>query len=304
MTPTSFLLIIGLGLAAAAAAHAIIKKHWNLASEPSGQIRSKSGRKLPLLEMVKKLGAASPVHSANVENYRSKLLQAGLHLDLNIWRGLQMLCCATGIFLALALTLHSHDSAHIFLALVISFLGVFGPRLVLSSLARDRKSKIEAEMASTLELLSLAVKSGYPLERGIKLVGQSTDGALSEEFRQIDTDINLLGMDLTRALDRMRKRCGVSSLNSFAVALTQASQQGSSVVRILESQAREARNNHYATQLEQINKLPAKLVAPIFGIMLLIIVIALVPPIYDTVVLFSGSYSSSGDLGAISTATL
>lgn len=255
-----------------------------------------------LKDLVKTLGDASPIQSSHAEDYRTRLVQAGLHIDLSTWRGLQILSALIGVLLALSLAVQSLDAAHLFLAAIIAALGLFGPRLILSSLTRDRHRKIEASLASTLELLALAVKSGYPLERAIKLVGKNTKGPLSEEFRQIDTDINLLGMDLERALKRLRTRCDVPGLSSFAIALTQAYRQGSSVTRVLEAQAREARNSLYAAQLEQINKLPAKLVAPIFGIMMLIIVIALVPPIYDTVVLFSSSYSNAGDINSVSSA--
>lgn len=255
-----------------------------------------------LVSLVKRLGEASPIQSSHAEDYRTKLVQAGLHVDLGTWRGLQILSGIVGILLALSLALQTPDPAHLGLAAIVSALGVFGPKLILSSLTRDRHRKIENSLASTLELLALAVKSGYPLERAIKLVGKNTKGPLSEEFRQIDTDINLLGMDLERALGRLRSRCNVPGLNSFAVALTQAHRQGSSVSRVLEAQAREARNSLYAAQLEQINKLPAKLVAPIFGIMMLIIVIALVPPVYDTVLLFSSSYSNAGDINSVSSA--
>lgn len=255
-----------------------------------------------LIDLVKRLGEASPIQSTHAEDYRTKLVQAGLHVDLGTWRGLQILSGLVGVLLALSLALQTPGPAHLVFAVIVGALGVFGPRLTLSSLTRDRHRKIETSLASTLELLALAVKSGYPLERAIKLVGKSTKGPLSEEFRQIDTDINLLGMDLERALGRLRSRCNVPGLNSFAVALTQAHRQGSSVTRVLEAQAREARNSLYAAQLEQINKLPAKLVAPIFGIMMLIIVIALVPAVYDTILLFSSSYSGAGDISSASSA--
>ena len=173
-------------------------------------------------------------------------------------------------------------------------LGAAAPPLLLRSLTRDRQARIRKSMASSLELLSIAVRSGYPLERGIKLVASSTSGPLADELRQVDADINLLGMSMERSLGRMAQRCEVPEVSTFCSALIQASRQGTSTTRVLDSQARLARAEHYAALQEKVNKLPAKLVAPIFGIMMLIIVIALVPPVYQTVLLFTGSFEGAG----------
>ena len=100
-------------------------------------------------------------------------------------------------------------------------------------------------------------------------------------------------MSMERSLARMAERCKVPEVSAFSAALTQAARQGTSISRVLDSQARLARAEHYAALQEKVNKLPAKLVAPIFGIMMLIIVIALVPPLYETVLLFAGSFDSS-----------
>lgn len=246
-----------------------------------------------LLSSMSSLGEAAPVKAEKAGALRAKLSQAGLQLDVSTWRGIQIASLCAGFLLALASLLQGLEAAHVFGAVVAACLGSLCPPLLLSSLIRDRRNRIKRSMASNLELLSITVRSGYPLERGLKLIANSSSGPLSEEFRQVDADINLLGMSMERSLTRMAERCKVPEVSAFSAALTQAARQGTSISRVLDSQARLARAEHYAALQEKVNKLPAKLVAPIFGIMMLIIVIALVPPLYETVLLFAGSFDSS-----------
>lgn len=299
MVSISTLLVIGAAsLGAAVAVRGLIYRGFE------GERLAGAGQKAPgaqrsrgkkrLMKSISRLGESAPVKTEKAGALRAQLAQAGLHMELSTWRGLQIASTAAGALLGAACLTQGPSSGHIVAALVACGLGAAAPKLLLGSLKRDRQNRIRTSMASNLELLSIAVRSGYPLERGLKLVASSSSGPLSEELRQVDADINLLGMSIERSLGRMAQRCDVSEVSSFCSALIQASRQGTSITRVLDSQARLARAEHYAALQEKVNKLPAKLVAPIFGIMMLIIVIALAPPIYQTVMLFAGSYAEAG----------
>lgn len=299
MVDISTLLVIGaVSLIVAVAVRGLIYRRFEKGEssaarrEESRAQRSRSKRLL--LESISSLGESAPVGAEKAGAMRAKLAQAGLRLDLNTWRGLQIASLAAGILLGAALLLQGPSSSRMAAAALAAGLGAAAPPLLLRSLTRDRQARIRKSMASSLELLSIAVRSGYPLERGIKLVASSTSGPLADELRQVDADINLLGMSMERSLGRMAQRCEVPEVSTFCSALIQASRQGTSTTRVLDSQARLARAEHYAALQEKVNKLPAKLVAPIFGIMMLIIVIALVPPVYQTVLLFTGSFEGAG----------
>lgn len=251
------------------------------------------------IQSMERLGKLSRIKPLDAEALRTDLTRAGIRIEATTWRGIQIACITAGALFGVATLMQEIDGPHLLFSLTLTGLGIFGPKLVLASLARDRQRKIESTMASTLELLSITVRSGYPLERGMRLVSTTISGPIAEEFKQVDADINLLGMSLERALKRLGDRCRTPSVSSFCAALIQASQQGTSVSRVLDSQAKLARNEHYAALQEQVNKLPAKLVAPVFAIMMLVIVIALVPPIYETVQVFSSS-AGENSIGEIS----
>ena len=126
------------------------------------------------------------------------------------------------------------------------------------------------------------MRSGYTLERGIRLVGSRTKGALASEFKRIDQEMNLLNMPLGTSLKRMKDRCDVPCVTYFANAMIQANKQGTSIGRTLNSQAIAARNQYYADVLVAINELPNKMVPVIFIIFFpIIIVLATAPVIYN-----------------------
>ena len=299
---STLLVIAALSFLAAFCTKALITNRMTagdmeIPEKPSRQKQSELQERL--IGSLGKLGDAAGISSADADKMRKKLTCAGLHIAPGTWRGIEISAAITGALLGIAMFLQSIDAAHALFGAGIAALGICSPNLVLASLTRDRQREIASSMASTLELLSITVRSGYPLERGLRLIASTTSGPLANEFKQVDADMNLLGMSLERALKRMGDRCRIPEVSSFTSALIQASQQGTSVSRVLDSQARLARNAHYATLQERVNKLPAKLVVPIFGIMMLIIVIALVPPVYDTIVLFTG-HGGLGDAVASS----
>lgn len=264
-----------------------------VAGAPFGRTRGRRQVSEAVLGVAGHVSDLRPLRQAEADGYRVRLARAGLSIEPVTWRGLELLMLVACLALGVALGASWGGGGVVAAGAAGAACGVTLPRFLLWSLARDRMRKIEVGIASTLELLSVTVKSGYPIERGIRLVGQSTEGPLAEEFRRADNDVNLAGMPLERSLRSMAERCCCPSVTAFCTALVQALQQGTSVARVLDAQARIARNEHYARLKEQINKLPAKLVAPIFGVMMLIIVIALVPPIYNTVQTFMSVYTTT-----------
>ena len=294
----AFIIIIAIAAACAVGVHSLLLARFPEVA--TGKVAGSSSRNARrrqttagIIGAADRISDLRPLKGTEADDYRIRLARAGLSMEPTAWRGLEILMLVVCVALGVALGFNIGGSGGIILAAVCIAIGFALPRFLLWSCARDRRRNIESNIASTLELLSVTVKSGYPIERGIRLIGQNTEGPLAEEFRRTDNDINLAGMSVERALKAMAERCGCPAVTAFCTALVQALQQGTSVSRVLDSQARIARNEHYARLKEQINKLPAKLVAPIFGIMMLIIVIALVPPIYNTVQTFMDVYGNA-----------
>lgn len=246
-----------------------------------------------LVDVGNKLSRFLPAKAEDEHEYRDKLAQAGLRYSPETWNGIRLLVCAVVGCLGLLLFVPSDSIDPVFKLLlsVGSFVaGWYLPSLFLWALAGNRREEIDKELPSTLELLALSVKAGYPLSHGIKLVGQVGEGELAKEFRTVDADVNLLGMDIDKALDRMQKRCGTESVSAFCAAVIQAQRQGTSITRILGSQAKMARDAQYARTMEKINSLANKMTPIVILVFVPLIVVVVLVPSFVNIIGQLGSF--------------
>lgn len=291
---------IVVGLLTAAAAVALVTMFVN-GKFPEFTQREKSRKedaaerrdetKKKVLGFGTRLAQLLPSRAEDAEVDKDKLAQAGLKMPQETWRGVQILAAA-GVGAVGFLIFGLSDSTELPMkALCIAGCVVGGwwlPNLFLYAMRSTRQEEIEKQVPSTLELLCLSVRAGYSLERGIKLVGQEGKGELAQEFRQVDADVNLLGMDLRRALERMSARCGTPLVKSFSNAIIQAQEQGTSVVRILQSQAVMARDAQYTKTMKKVKALANKMTP---------VVILVFIPLLCAIVLIPSAVQIVGQLG-------
>lgn len=259
---------------------------------------SRRRRREQATRLAGRLAGLLPAKAEDAAVDRDRLAQAGLRIPEETWRGVQ-LASAVGLGAlgsALFVLSPATDLPQKVLLAVASFAaGWFLPQAFLWARANDRREAIEREVPAALDLLCLAVRAGYSLERGIKLVGREGKGEIAREFRQVDADVNLLGMDLSRALRRMSARCGAPSVTAFCAAITQAQAQGTSVTRVLTSQARMARDAQYTATMKKVNSRANKMTPVVILVFIpMICAIVLVPTIVNLVSQFTGM----GGLGA------
>lgn len=229
------------------------------------------------------LGAAGalerilPVKADDAAEYRDELARAGLRMAPETWHGVQLLSTVAvgGGGTALALAAAPDAATAAALAALSWAAGWFGPKMILKGLAGSRTEEIEAELPSALEILALSVKAGYTLPNAVKLVGRTAEGELAEEFAKVDSDINMLGMDPSRALRRMSARCGSGAVGAFTAAVSAAEKQGTGIARILGSQAKIARDERFSEIMKRINSLSNRM-TPIIILVFIPILIAIV----------------------------
>ena len=247
-------------------------------------LREESRKKLDerLNTIANKAGAKRTSSGKQAESTRQRLEKAGLKMQPDTYNGLTAISTlglgAVGLLLALLIAPKAGAAAALFVVLVLVSLGMALPSFVLSHEIKKRQKLIEADLPASLELLSITVRAGFPLERAVKLVGQRGIGPLAEEFRIVDREVNMLSIPLEKSLDRMSERCGTRGVRAFCLAIKQSHQQGTSITRMLDSQAQIARSKYYADLLVKVNKLPNKMIPVIFLCFLpVLVVMPLVP---------------------------
>ena len=242
-----------------------------------------------VLALLKKLGSSFDFFDSGEARTRKTLIRAGMNMDSLTWNGVCIICLLIFVSIGICFAILVSKTIAVSLICVVAgtLTGLFAPQLYLAGKKRKRDKEIAVALPSALELLNTAVHAGYPLERGIRLVGKSTTGVLSQEFQRIDKEINYLNMPLDKSFERLKDRCDTPGVTYFANAMIQAYRQGTSISRLLDAQAKAARNEYYTDVLVQINQLPNKMIPVIFVVFFpIIIVLSVAPVVYNAVVQF------------------
>ncbi len=203
----------------------------------------------------------APLSEGDSRQTRERLRAAGMNMEAETWRCLRILVCAgaaaVGFVLASLLGLGALGAIILCAAGVAGGWGVMDWKLTCGR--RARREAIEASLPDAMELLGVALAAGSPVEQCFREVAGSLSGPISEEFRIVDQDVNLLGRSRDDALKRLAQRCSSQEVGAFVAQITQAINQGASVAEGLKVQAALSRERAQADALERIRKMPTKL---------------------------------------------
>ena len=245
--------------------------------------QKRSGATMSLLTSM--IDRIFPLTNAATEHYIKKLESAGMfNMSPSMWRtivlGTTVACFLGGMLVGLLIKVPI--GFVLGLSIFGGFIGWLGANAYLSSKISSRRKKIEATLPGAIELLSVMINAGLPIERGFKEIGENSSGigVVAEEFARVDREINSAGSDYCDALMAMAERCDSDDMRAFASSLVQARKQGSSIVSILESQAVVVRKTYFDAIKEKINKTEAKISIPLgFCFLPAIIVMSMAPTV-------------------------
>lgn len=211
-----------------------------------------------------KIDMVLPIAKSDSDEYRMQLARAGVKMDPKTYHGVTLLAIiGSGL---LGVTISFADDSLMIKALIIVVaiaLGIIVPRLLLAQMAKERREAILADLPNGLEMLAAVVATGQPVESGFRIVSNASTGPLSEEFSQVDTEINFTGKSRSEAMRSLANRCQLPSMSIFCSAMIQASEQGAPVARTLRGQASIARKEARARLEEKANKIPVKQKIPL-----------------------------------------
>ncbi len=264
----------------------IERRQENTDSKLNSQLKQRG------FSLLKKIGFVFESHyeqTDKIDRTKLSLVQCGVNLDTTTWYGIRVGCVfASMVLIGATLSFFRPEPKWtLCIGVLCLAFGFFMPKVYLLSKKHTRAKEMSTTFPSSLELLSCAVRSGYTIERGIRLVGRRCDGVIADEFKRVDKEINFLNMPLPTALERMKERCDIGCVTYFVNAMIQAHKQGTSIGRTLNVQAKAARDQYYTDTLVAINELPNKMIPVIFVVFFpIIIVLAVGPVIYNAAVQF------------------
>lgn len=208
------------------------------------------------------------------------LRQAGLHISVSNYKFFKTAFMILSILIFTGIGLLLIDVTEFFyLPILIGFLiGLLGPNMFLNSKVKSHQNAIRAQLADTLDLMSVCMQAGLSFDASLVKISERMDGPLIDElvtvFRQIQ-----LGKSRNEALKSLSDATTVDELKTFISAVIQANQLGIPITNVLEAQSEQLR----VAKREEIKtiaaKVPTKMTIPTVLLVLPSIICIIMGPV-------------------------
>lgn len=154
---------------------------------------------------------------------------------------------------------------------------VFGLERNLSNRCKRRSMKIESELPSLIEMLTLAAGAGESPISSLKRISMRAHGHLAKEISQVVKSVEA-GVAFTIALDSMSHRLASTSVRRFVDSLIISLSRGTPLVETLSHTVQESRNHERVRLLTAAGKAEINMMIPVvFLILPVSILFALFP---------------------------
>jgi archaellum biogenesis protein FlaJ (TadC family) len=155
-----------------------------------------------------------------------------------------------------------------------------------------RKRRLDEELAFVVSRMAVLSASGMTPEKVIReIAADDSNELIIQEFRKIVRDMNLLGMDLTQALQEARKRSASDDFAAFLDGMISTSNSGADIQQYLVKQSKTLMND---------KRLKTKQFSETLGIVAEMYTTLLVVMPLILIILFAVMGVISGSLGGIS----
>ncbi|MBY0404287.1 MAG: type II secretion system F family protein, partial [Cyanobacteria bacterium] len=234
---------------------------------------------------------------------RSKLIQAGYlkpHFQ-KVFLGIQMITTAVlflffvGIF---SLFPNVSPVTGFIISCFFALAGYGFPMLWLIQQAQKRQMGIRKSLPDFLDLLVISVEAGLGLDMAINKLANlkcvKTSEYLKDELRHYTQDIKL-GKPRRDALLDMANRTGLEEFLVIINALVQSYEMGTGVANTLRVQSESLRMKRISKAEEKANKIPVKMVLPIYIFLFPSIFLAIFGPI--AMVAIEAIITAAGEVG-------
>ena len=110
--------------------------------------------------------------------------------------------------------------------------GYGAPRWVLGFMAAGRMKKFTAEFPNAMDIIVRGIKSGLPVNDGLKIIAKESPAPLGPEFHRLVENVGV-GMSLDGALERMSESMPSPELRFFAIVIAIQAKTGGNLAEAL-----------------------------------------------------------------------
>ncbi|MGG7463563.1 type II secretion system F family protein [Plantibacter sp. YIM 135347] len=214
-----------------------------------------------------------------------RLAQAGTP-GMERYRARQLLWAVGGLALGAAAAVLGYSSGRFpgLIAALVPFAGAAGAVLLrdrlLQRAAKRRLARIEEELPTILEFVSLSLAAGEAITDAIARVSRVAGGELSGEFETLTAEVRT-GIPFVAALRALDARLDLPSFTRCVEQVLSALERGTPVAAVLRSQAQDSREAAKRQLLESAGKKEVAMLVPlVFLILPLSILIAVFPGVF------------------------
>ena len=165
------------------------------------------------------------------------------------------------------------------------------PKILLKNQIQKRSQEINLAFPDALDMMLICVQGGIGLEQTVNRIAEEiseNSPLLAEELGILSAEMAMLN-DRRGALQDFARRVGSGAAKSFATALIQAEQYGTSVTQAMRTMSDEIRDQRMAAAEQKAASLPPKLTVPMILFFLpVLFVIILVPAVMQAKVNMAG----------------
>lgn len=220
------------------------------------------------------------------EKLRDKMLQAGIRNPNAPFKFMIARICLPIGFMLLAMLFmagadkeFSDGTKFFILALCVVF-GYALPGILLKNTAQKRLQEINQSFPDALDMMLICVQGGIGLEQTVARIADEISEhspTLAEELGILSAEMAMLN-DRRTALGDFARRMGSGAAKSFATALIQADQYGTSVSQAMRVMADEMRDQRMSLAEQKAASLPPKLTVPMILFFLPVLFVIILGP--------------------------
>lgn len=161
-----------------------------------------------------------------------------------------------------------------------AFVGYKLPALLIQNQIQKRTQEINITFPDALDMMLICVQGGIGLEQTVHRIAEEMadhSETLAQELGILSAEMAMLN-DRRAALQDFARRVGSGAAKSFATALIQAEQYGTSVSQAMRVMSDELRDQRMAAAEQKAAALPPKLTVPMIAFFLPVLFIVILGP--------------------------
>jgi len=220
------------------------------------------------------------------EKVRDQMLQAGIRNPSAPLKFMIARIVLPFFFVGMAMFFISHMEKELSntmtLTLIVgaAFVGYKLPGLIIKNQIQKRSQEINLTFPDALDMMLICVQGGIGLEQTVDRIAEEVaehSPTLAEELGILSAEMAMLN-DRRSALQDFARRVGSGAAKSFATALIQAEQYGTSVSQALRVMSEDLRDQRMAAAEQKAAALPPKLTVPMIAFFLPVLFVVILGP--------------------------